>query len=121
MDIFYHQICLFFINEIKELNIDKNLFKIKKWRFKHSCKYCGLRLSKTIVVIKCKKPNCKNFCQIHCAILKGLIFDIDFMKHFYKTVDKIPFYYSNLNKKRIQITVISKQILINLIIKIFLI
>ena len=98
-DIFYHQICLFFINEIKELNIDKNIFNIKKWRFKNSCKYCGLKLSKTIAVIKCKKPNCKNFYHINSAIAKGLIFDIDFMKHFYKTVDKIPFYCSNHNKK----------------------
>lgn len=81
------------------MNIDKNIYKIKKWKFKHSCKYCGLRLSKTIAVIKCKKPNCKNFYHIHYAIIKGLIFDIDFMKHFYKTVDKIPLYCSNHNKK----------------------
>ena len=98
-NIFYHQTCIFFLNEIKKSKYDKNIVsKIKKWRFKHSCKYCGLKLSKSIAVIKCNKSKCKNFYHVPCAIEKGLIFDINFIKEYYQTV-QIPFYFSNHNKK----------------------
>jgi hypothetical protein len=100
--IYYHQIChdnLPEFSEIKEEEMAKDL--IKKWRYKNSCKYCGQKLSKNIAVTKCKNPKCKEHYHIPCAIEKGLIFDLDFMKKFYH-VDKnnqIPFYCSNHNKK----------------------
>ena len=100
--IYYHQIChdnLPEFNEIKEEEMTKDL--IKKWRYKNSCKYCGQKLSKNVAVTKCKNPKCKEHYHIPCAIEKGLIFDLDFMKKFYH-VDKnnqIPFYCSNHNKK----------------------
>jgi hypothetical protein len=100
--IYYHQICL---DNLPELNClpDEEITKdkIKKWRYKNSCKFCGKKLSKNIAVTKCKNPKCKEHYHIPCAIEKGLIFDLDFMKKFYH-VDKnnqIPFYCSNHNKK----------------------
>lgn len=98
-NIYYHQICLIFLNEIKEFHSYKNIQKqIKKWRFKHACKYCRSKLSKVSAVIKCKKPKCNFFYHIPCAIRKGLIFDINFMKKYYHT-EQIPFYCSNHNNK----------------------
>ena len=100
--IYYHQIChdnLPEFNEIKEEQMSKDL--IKKWRYKNSCKYCGQKLSKNVAVTKCKNPKCKEHYHIPCAVAKGNIFDLKFMKEFYH-VDKnnqIPFYCSNHNKK----------------------
>ena len=100
--IYYHQICL---DNLPELNClpDEEITKdkIKKWRYKNSCKFCGKKLSKNIAVTKCKNPKCKEHYHIPCAIAKGNIFDLKFMKEFYH-VDKnnqIPFYCSNHNKK----------------------
>jgi len=99
---FYHQICLNFFcefNEIKPEQISKDL--IRKWRYKNSCKYCGEKLSKNVAVIKCKKPTCKDFYHIACAIEKGMIFDLNFMKEYYHVSknNQIPFFCSNHNKK----------------------
>ena len=100
--IYYHQICLDNLPELNcltEEEITKE--KIKKWRYKNSCKYCGKKLSKNIAVTKCKNPKCKEHYHIPCAIVKGIIFNLNFMKEFYH-VDKnnqIPFYCSNHNKK----------------------
>ena len=99
---FYHQICLNLINELKKLEND-NISKdnIRKWRYKHSCKYCNEKLSKNKVVIKCKNPKCKQFFHIPCAIEKGMIFDLNFMQKYYNVSNfsEIPFYCSNHNKK----------------------
>ena len=100
--IYYHQICfdnLPELNCLPEEEITKD--KIKKWRYKNSCKFCGKKLSKNIAVTKCKNPKCKEHYHIPCAVAKGNIFDLKFMKEFYH-VDKnnqIPFYCSNHNKK----------------------
>ena len=100
--IYYHQICL---DNLPELNClpdeEINKDKIKKWRYKNSCKFCGKKLSKNIAVTKCKNPKCREHYHIPCAVAKGNIFDLKFMKEFYH-VDKnnqIPFYCSNHNKK----------------------
>jgi len=100
--IYYHQTCLDNLPELNclpEEEITKD--KIKKWRYKNSCKFCGKKLSKNIAVTKCKNPKCKEHYHIPCAVAKGNIFDLKFMKEFYH-VDKnnqIPFYCSNHNKK----------------------
>ena len=99
---FYHQICLDLIYELKGLedaNISKD--KIRKWRYKNSCRYCGEKLTKYKAVIKCKNTKCKQYFHIPCAIEKGIIFDLNFMKKFYNVPDfsEIPFYCSNHNKK----------------------
>ena len=100
--IYYHQICfdnLPELNCLPEEEITKD--KIKKWRYKNSCKFCGKKLSKNIAVTKCKNPKCREHYHIPCAVAKGNIFDLKFMKEFYH-VDKnnqIPFYCSNHNKK----------------------
>ena len=99
---FYHQICLNFFcefNEIKPEQISKDL--IRKWRYKNSCKYCGEKLSKNVAVIKCKKPTCKDYYHLACAIEKGMIFDLNFMKEYYHVSknNQIPFFCSNHNKK----------------------
>lgn len=100
--IYYHQICLDNLPELNclpEEEITKD--KIKKWRYKNSCKFCGKKLSKNIAVTKCKNPKCKEHYHIPCAVAKGIIFNLKFMKEFYH-VDKnnqIPFYCSNHNKK----------------------
>ena len=100
--IYYHQICF---DNLPELNClpDEEITKdkIKKWRYKNSCKFCGKKLSKNIAVTKCKNPKCREHYHIPCAVAKGNIFDLKFMKEFYH-VDKnnqIPFYCSNHNKK----------------------
>ena len=99
---FYHQICLNFFCEFNDINpeqISKDL--IRKWRYKNSCKYCGEKLSKNVAVIKCKKPTCKDYYHIACAIEKGMIFDLNFMKEYYHVSknNQIPFFCSNHNKK----------------------
>ena len=60
-----------------------------------------IKLSNTVAVTKCKKPKCKEYYHIPCAIEKGLIFDQNFMKDFYQVQknNQIPFYCSNHNKK----------------------
>ena len=99
---FYHKICVDLLNEFKELkggDICKE--NIRKWRYKNSCRYCGEKLSKSKAVIKCKNPKCKEYYHIPCAIEKGMIFDLNYMKKFYNTSsnDEIPFFCSNHNKK----------------------
>ena len=99
---FYHKICLDLLIEFKGLegeDICKE--KIRKWRYKNSCRYCGEKLSKNKAVIKCKNPKCKEFYHIPCAIEKGMIFDLNYMKKYYdvENNDEIPFYCSNHNKK----------------------
>ena len=99
---FYHKICLDLLVEFKGLegeHICKE--KTRKWRYKNSCKYCGEKLSKNKAVIKCKNPKCKEFYHIPCAIEKGMIFDLNYMKKFYNVTNnnEIPFYCSNHNKK----------------------
>ena len=100
-EIYYHQICLDNLPELsdlKEEEIDKAF--IKKWRYKNSCKYCGQKLSKLVAVTKCKKPKCKEYYHFPCAINKGLIFNLDFMKQYYHVSNykQIPFYCSKHNK-----------------------
>ena len=99
---FFHQLCLNLLIEFKELpENDITIDKIRKWRYKNSCRYCGVKLSKSQAVIKCKNPKCKQFYHIPCAIEKGMLFDLKFMKKYYN-VEKfsdIPFYCSNHNKK----------------------
>ena len=101
-NLFYHKICINLLNEFKDLEGD-DLCKenIRRWRYKNSCRYCGEKLSKAKAVIKCKNPKCKEFFHIPCAIHKGMIFDLNFMKQYYKvsSFDEIPFYCSNHNKK----------------------
>ena len=99
---FYHKICLYLLNEFKGLeeeDICKE--KIRKWRYKNSCRYCGEKLSKAKAVIKCKNPKCKEYYHIPCAIDKGMLFDLNYMKKFYdiSSFDEIPFYCANHNKK----------------------
>lgn len=118
---FYHQICAGFLNELNEVekveqdndeenNINENkcececlLYKekIRKWRYKNSCRYCGEKLSKNKAVIKCKNPKCKEYYHIPCAIEKGMIFSLDFMKKYYGVNNnyEIPFYCANHNKR----------------------
>ena len=99
---FYHKICLDFLNEFKGLEGDDiSRENIRKWRYKNSCRYCGEKLSKEKAVIKCKNPKCKEYYHIPCAIVKGMIFDLNYMKKFYQVSnnDEIPFYCSNHNKK----------------------
>ena len=100
---FYHQICLNFLNEINIEDNDKSICreKIRKWRYKNTCRFCGEKLCKSKAVIKCKKPKCKGFFHIPCAIEKGMIFDLKFMKKYYnvKSNAEIPFFCSNHNKK----------------------
>ena len=101
-DYYYHFICSIFINELFDLGEGKTeKEKIRKWRYKNSCKYCGEKLSKNVAVIKCKKPTCKEYYHIPCSIKKGIIFDLNFMKTYYgiSSIMKIPFYCSNHNKK----------------------
>ena len=100
--IYYHQICfdnLPELNCLPEEEITKD--KIKKWRYKNSCKFCGKKLSKNIAVTKCKNPKCREHYHIPCAVAKGNIFDLKFMKEFYHVdkINQIPFYCSNHNKK----------------------
>ena len=99
---FYHKICVDLLNEFIGLegeDICKE--KIRKWRYKNSCRYCGEKLSKAKVVIKCKNPKCKEYYHIPCAIEKGMIFDLKYMKEFYNvsSYEEIPFFCSNHNKK----------------------
>ena len=99
---FYHKICLDLLPEFKNVNITEICKEnIKKFRYKNSCKYCNKKLHKDKAVIKCKHPKCKEYFHIPCAIEKGMIFDLDFMKNYYKvnSNDEIPFYCSNHNKK----------------------
>ena len=99
---FYHKICLDFLNEFKELEVEDICREnIRKWRYKNSCRYCGEKLSKAKAVIKCKNPKCKEYYHIPCAIEKGMIFDLNYMKQFYNISnnDEIPFYCANHNKK----------------------
>ena len=99
---FYHKICLNMLNEFIGLE-GEDICKenIRKWRYKNSCRYCGEKLSKAKAVIKCKNPKCKEYYHIPCAIEKGMIFDLNYMKNFYNVSsnDEIPFYCSNHNKK----------------------
>ena len=101
-NIFYHQICFDLLNELKGLE-GENICKdnIRKWRYKNSCRYCGEKLSKDKAVIKCKNPKCKEFFHIPCALEKGMIFDLNFMKKYYNVMNNndIPFFCSNHNKK----------------------
>ena len=55
--------------------------KIKKWRYKNSCKFCGKKLSKNIAVTKCKNPKCKEHYHIPCAVVKGIIFNLKFSNY----------------------------------------
>ena len=99
---FYHKICIELLNEFKDLEgEDLCRENIRKWRYKNSCRYCGEKLSKNKAVIKCKNPKCKEYYHIPCAIEKGMIFDLNYMKQFYNisSNDEIPFYCSNHNKK----------------------
>ena len=99
---FYHSICLCFIPELHNLPGEElTRDNIRKWRYKNSCKYCGAKLSKSVAVIKCKRPKCKDYYHIPCSIEKGMIFDLNFMKQFYDVFsnDQIPFFCSNHNKK----------------------
>ena len=99
---YYHKICLLFLQELNNLTGEEiSKEKIRKWRYKNSCKYCGEKLSKSVAVIKCKKPKCKDFYHIPCSIEKGMIFDLNFMKQYYNNCpeEQIPFYCSNHNKK----------------------
>lgn len=99
---FYHKICVYFLNEFKGLEeVDICYKNIRKWRYKNSCRFCGEKLSKAKAVIKCKNPKCKEYYHIPCAIQKGMIFDLNYMKKFYNVLsnDEIPFYCSNHNKK----------------------
>lgn len=99
---FYHKICVNLLNEFQGLE-GKNICKenIRKWRYKNSCRYCGEKLTKTKVVMKCKNPKCKEYYHIPCAIEKGMLFDLNYMKQFYNAHNfaEIPFYCANHNKK----------------------
>ena len=60
-NIYYHQICLDLLpelNDLKDEEICKD--KIRRWRYKNSCKYCGEKLSNSTVVIKCKNTKGSN-------------------------------------------------------------
>lgn len=99
---FYHQICLYFLIELQGLNEeDIKKDKIRKWRYKNTCRYCGEKLSKKKAVIKCKNTKCKQFFHIPCSIEKGMIFDLKYMKKYYnaKSFSDIPFFCSNHNKR----------------------
>ena len=100
--LFYHKLCIYLLNEFKDLE-EEDICKenIKKLRYKNSCRYCGEKLSQDKAVIKCKKPKCKEFYHIPCAIEKGMIFDLNYMKKYYNvsSFNEIPFYCSNHNKK----------------------
>ena len=101
-EIYYHQICLDNLSELSDLKEEEISAEIiRRWRYKNSCKYCDKKLSASVAVTKCKKPKCKEYYHIPCAIVKGMIFDIIFMKEFYNVSqsNQIPFYCSNHNKK----------------------
>ena len=103
-DNYYHSLCLKFIPELYEECKIENISreKIRKWRYKNSCKYCNQKLNKEKAVIKCNNPKCKCYFHIPCAIEKGMIFSLNFLKKFYCIENKnlsIPFYCSSHNKK----------------------
>ena len=99
---FHHKICVDLLNEFKGLE-GEDICKenIRKWRYKNSCRYCGEKLSKAKAVIKCKNPKCKEYYHIPCAIEKGMLFDLNYMRNHYNVScnDEIPFFCSNHNKK----------------------
>ena len=100
--LYYHMICLLFISELCDLTKEEmSKEKIRRWRYKNSCKYCGEKLSKSVAVIKCKKPKCKDYYHVPCAVIKGMIFSLNFMRQYYNISknEQIPFYCSNHNKK----------------------
>lgn len=100
--LFYHKLCIYLLNEFKDLEEEDICKKfIRKWRYKSTCHYCGEKLSPNKAVIKCKKPKCKEFFHIPCAVEKGMIFDLNYMKKYYNvsSFNEIPFYCSNHNKK----------------------
>jgi len=100
--LYYHMICLLFISELCDLTKEEmSKEKIRRWRYKNSCKYCGEKLSKSVAVIKCKKPKCKDYYHVPCAVVKGMIFSLNFMRKYYNISknEQIPFYCSNHNKK----------------------
>lgn len=105
-NIYYHLLCLKFISELYEdCNINEiSRDKIRKWRYKNSCKYCNEKLSKEKAVIKCKNPKCKCYYHIPCAIEKGMIFSINYLQKFYSIQKEnknvsIPFFCSSHNKR----------------------
>ncbi len=105
-DNYYHSLCLKFIPELYEDYNEDDISrdKIRKWRYKNSCKYCNQKLSKEKAVMKCNNPKCKCYFHIPCAIEKGMIFSINFLKKFYSIENHckniaIPFYCSSHNKK----------------------
>ena len=111
---FYHKVCLDLLIEFKGLKRNEiRKEKVRKWRFKNSCRYCGEKLSKNKAVIKCKNPRCKEYYHIPCAIEKGVLFDLNYMQNFYhvRNTNEIPIFCSNHNKK---ISFMYKKYIMNL-------
>ena len=104
---YYHSLCFKLIPELYEENKsmeDVTRDKVRKWRYKNSCKYCQSKLSKSKAVIKCANPKCKDYYHIPCAIEKGMIFSTDYLYKYYcleelKDHMAIPFYCSCHNKR----------------------
>lgn len=102
---FYHILCFKCLPELYEnysCPEDVTRGKIRKWRYKVSCKYCQSKLCKTKAVIKCSNTKCKECYHIPCAIEKGMIFSIPFLYMYHKkNTDNnvIPFHCSAHNKR----------------------
>ena len=108
-NIYYHQTCLRLLPELYENNSNSNTntpsicrSKIRKWRYKNSCRYCNDKLSKDKAVIKCSNPKCKEYYHIPCAIAKGMIFSFKYLDLYYKLnphSQAVPFYCACHNKR----------------------
>lgn len=104
---FYHTLCLRLVPELYEEASsmeDVTRDKIRKWRYKNSCKYCQSKLSKSKAVIKCANPKCKDYYHIPCAIEKGMLFSTDYLYKYYDLEDQkerisVPFFCSCHNKR----------------------
>ena len=102
---YYHQTCLRLLPELYENNTNTTNIcrsKIRKWRYKSSCRYCNDKLSKDKAVIKCVNPKCKEYYHIPCAIAKGMIFSFKYLDLYYKLnphTQSVPFYCACHNKR----------------------
>ena len=104
---YYHYLCYRLLPELFEESKNESeisKFRIRKWRYKSSCRYCNEHISKDKVVIKCGNTKCKNYYHIPCAIEKGMLFSINFLYKYYcfeefKDKISIPFYCASHNKR----------------------
>ena len=106
-NLYYHYLCYRLLPELYEESENESEIskeKIRKWRYKSSCKYCNEHISKEKVVIKCNNTKCKNYYHIPCAIQKGMLFSINYLYKYYcfdefKDKISVPFFCASHNKR----------------------